>query len=101
MKNYKPEDRKPRRLAVAVFLVSGLLTGCGYGQIHELDESALRARSEIEVQLRRRAELVPNLLAALQAYGSVGDEAVTAVADARASLVSAVRSRGVKRSPGF
>jgi LemA protein len=77
---------------VAAFLVSALLTGCGYGQIHELDESALRARSEIEVQLRRRAALVPNLVAALQAYGSLGDETVTAVADARASLVSAVRS---------
>jgi LemA protein len=90
--SYKLVGRKPRRLAVAVFALPALLAGCGYGQIHELDESAIRARSEIEVQLRRRAELVPNLLAALQAYGSVGDESVTAVADARASLVSAVRA---------
>ena len=76
--------------AAVVLLAASLLGGCGYGRIHELDEAALRGRSEIEVQLRRRAELVPNLLETVQSYGSVSGEVIAAVADARASLVSAM-----------
>ena len=77
---------------MAILLATSLVAGCGYGRIHELDEAALRARAEVEVTLRRRAELVPNLLATVQEYGAVGDELITAVANARASLISAVRT---------
>ncbi len=67
------------------------LGGCGYGRIQMLDEAVLRARSEIEVHLRRRAELVPNLLETIRNYGSIGGGAVERVADARAGLDDAVR----------
>jgi LemA protein len=77
---------------VAVILAASLAAGCGYGRIHELDEAALRARAEVEVTLRRRAELVPNLLATVEGYGAAGDELITSVANARASLINAVRS---------
>jgi LemA protein len=77
---------------VALLLAATLLSGCGYGRIRELDEAAVNARLDIEVQLRRRAELVPNLLSLVQSYGAVSEEMIAAVADARASLVSAVRA---------
>ncbi len=76
-------------LAAAVLT---LLSGCGYSQIQELDDLATSARSDIEVQLQRRAELVPNLIETVRAYGSVGEEVVARVADARAGLVRALRS---------
>ena len=69
-----------------------LLSGCGYSRIQELDDLATSARSDIEVQLQRRAELVPNLIETVRAYGSVGEEVVARVADARAGLVRALRS---------
>lgn len=60
--------------------------------MQELDDQARSARSDIEVQLQRRAELVPNLIETVRAYGTVSEETVAAVADARAELVGAVRS---------
>ena len=92
VKSYIALTSRPRRHAVAILLAASLVAGCGWGRIHELDEAALRARAEVEVTLRRRAELVPNLLATVQEYGAVGDELITAVANARASLISAVRT---------
>ena len=75
-----------------------LLSGCGYSRIQELDDLATSARSDIEVQLQRRAELVPNLIETVRAYGSVGEEVVARVADARAGLVRALRSVSTTRS---
>lgn len=92
MKNYNSRTVRPRPAAVAVLLAATMLGGCGYSRIRELDEAALSARLDIAVQLRRRAELVPNLVTLVQTYGSVSEEVIAAVADARASLVSAVRA---------
>ncbi len=80
------------RTSVAL-LAASLLTGCGYGRIQELGEQAAVARNEIEVQLQRRAELVPVLAETVQGYAVVGDDVIVALADARARLVRAVRSR--------
>lgn len=78
--------------ALPLALILPLAAGCGYDRIHELEAAAGEARSEVEVQLRRLAELVPNLLETLERYGAVGDETVASVADARAGLVAALGS---------
>jgi LemA protein len=69
-----------------------LSSGCGYGEINALDEQVKAARHEIEVQLQRRAELVPSLVETVEAYAAAGDELVTVVSDARIGLAGAVRS---------
>lgn len=81
---------RPRRAWVAL-LAASLLSGCGYSRIQELGEQAAVARSEIEVQLQRRAELVPVLVETVQRHAGVGEDVIRAVADARAGLVRAVR----------
>ncbi len=73
-------------------IASSLLAGCGYSRIHELDEQAGEARSDIEVQLLRRAELVPRLVETVQRYVEAEPTAFEAAADARVELVAAVRS---------
>lgn len=83
------------RRVLAPLLAASTLAACGYGRIHELDEQALEARSEIEIQLLRRAELVPTLVEAAQRYAELESVLVGAVADARAGLVAAVRSTDV------
>jgi len=66
--------------------------GCGYGRIQELDERALEARSDIEIQLLRRAELVPTLVETAQRHAELQPRVVDGIAEARAGLVAAVRS---------
>ena len=74
-----------------------LLGGCGYSEIQELDEQAGTARADIEVQLLRRAELVPTLVETVQRFGSFDEFVIEAVADSRVGLVAAVRSGDMSR----
>ncbi len=73
-------------------LLATLLGGCGYSEIQEMEEQVRTARQEIEIQLQRRAELVPSLLETLQANRAVADELAGAVSHARADLVLAFQS---------
>ena len=69
------------------------LTGCGYNSIQRLDEQAATAQHQIEVQLQRRADLIPNLVATVKGYAQQELEVLTRVTQARAGLVSAIQSR--------
>ena len=75
-----------------ILLIASLGYGCGYSQIQQLEDRALAARAEIEVQLQRRADLVPNLIRTAEAYLNLDQEAVDALSDARARLAVALRS---------
>ena len=69
-----------------------LTTGCGYNKIQSLDERAQQFQGQIEVQLQRRADLVPNLVETVKGYAAHEQQVFTQVANARAGLVNAVRS---------
>ncbi|MEX2180866.1 MAG: LemA family protein [Gemmatimonadaceae bacterium] len=79
--------RLSRWLPLAVPL---LVSACGYNTIQTMDETAAAARQQIEVQLQRRADLVPNLVATVQGFAAQEAEIFTAVADARSRLAGAV-----------
>jgi len=76
--------------ALAVLLLT--LSGCGYNRIQTLDEQANAFKSQIEVQLQRRADLVPNLVQTVKGYAQQEVTIFTAVSDARARLGGAVQS---------
>ncbi|HVO34841.1 MAG TPA: LemA family protein [Gemmatimonadales bacterium] len=78
--------------SIAVVVLMTTLSGCGYNRIQTLDEQANAFKSQIEVQLQRRADLVPNLVATVQGYAQQERTIFTAVADARARLSGAVQS---------
>jgi LemA protein len=69
-----------------------LTTGCGYNRIQELDEAAAAQKSQIEVQLQRRADLIPNLVQTVQRFAQQEEAVFTNVANARAGLLGAIRS---------
>lgn len=69
-----------------------LLTGCGYNTIQTLDERAQGFQSQIEVQLQRRADLIPNLVSTVKGYAAHEEQVFTQVTQARAGLMGAVRS---------
>lgn len=74
---------------LALLLLS--TAGCGYNTIQSLDEQSEAAKQNIEVQLQRRADLVPNLVATVQGYAQHEEEIFTRVAEARAGLLNAVQ----------
>jgi LemA protein len=79
-----------KRLVLAAAVLA--LTGCGYNKIQTLDEQANAFESQIKVQLQRRADLVPNLVATVKGYAQQEKDIFIAVADARARLGGAVQS---------
>jgi LemA protein len=69
------------------------LSACGYNRIQSLDEQANAAQGQIEVQLQRRAELIPNLVATVKGMANQELAVFGEVARARGGLVSAVQSK--------
>jgi LemA protein len=75
-------------------LVAGLslASGCGYNTIQTLDERVNQAKGQIETQLQRRADLIPNLVETVK---GVAAQVFTNIANARARLSGAVQSGDV------
>ena len=76
--------------ARAVIISILLLTGCGYNRIQTLDEEVSAFSSQIEVQLQRRSDLIPNLVNTVKGIATQEETVFTAVADARARLGGAI-----------
>jgi LemA protein len=83
-----------RRIAPAVALaVAGTLTaGCGYNTIQGMDERVNGAQGQIETQIQRRADLIPNLVATVRGYAQQEERIFTEVANARSRLLAARES---------
>ncbi len=82
-----------RRWLSAVLLpLSLLLAGCGYNRIQSLDEQASAAQGQIEAQLQRRADLIPNLVNTVKGYAQHEEAVFTEVAQARAGVMGAVQT---------
>jgi len=79
-----------RRWLIVSFAL--LTTGCGYNTIQRYDEQAQAFQGQIEVQLQRRADLIPNLVSTVKGYAAHEEQVLTQVTQARAGLMGAVRS---------
>lgn len=67
------------------------LAGCGYNTIQTMDEDVNAAKQQIEVQLQRRADLVPNLVETVRGQAKQELDVFVQVTQARAGLVSALQ----------
>ncbi|MFP4624953.1 MAG: LemA family protein [Gemmatimonadota bacterium] len=65
------------------------LSGCGYNRIQQLDENVEARRADIEAELMRRNDLIPNLVATVEEAARFEEETFTRVAEARAGLTQA------------
>ncbi len=83
--------RKTKVFALMIPLALGA-TGCGYNQIQRLDEQAQTAKQQIQVQLQRRADLIPNLVNTVKGVAKQEDTVYIGIANARARLAGAVQS---------
>ncbi len=72
-------------LIVLILLFTGWYI-TGLNRIVRIDESANQAFKEIENQMQRRYDLIPNLVSTVKGYAKHESELFTHIADARAAL---------------
>ncbi|MFQ5666713.1 MAG: LemA family protein [Candidatus Binatia bacterium] len=80
-----------RKITVLVAACGALtvLSGCGYNSMVSMRESIDAAWAQVENQLQRRNDLIPNLVAVTKGYAKHEKEIFDHVADARARLIGA------------
>jgi LemA protein len=70
-------------------LTAVMLSGCGYNRIQELDEQTEQQKGNIETELMRRNDLIPNLVATVDQAAQHERGTFTEVARARSGLNAA------------
>ncbi|HVY01458.1 MAG TPA: LemA family protein [Candidatus Nanoarchaeia archaeon] len=85
-------------------MIGWILTGVGvfvggtfvyyYNKFVSLDNGIDNALAQIDVQLKKRADLVPNLLASVKGYAKHEKSIITEVTKARTALLSAKNMEG-------
>lgn len=80
----------PSRYAAlaAIAVMAPAVAGCGYNTIPEKQVNAERAWADVQSQYQRRADLVPNLVATVQASAIQERTTLTQVIEARAKATS-------------
>jgi LemA protein len=84
----RSSDLEPPMRIVILMVIAALLSGCGYNQIQQKDEGVKAAWSQVLNVYKRRADLVPNLVATVKGYASHEERVFTEVTNARAKVGS-------------
>jgi LemA protein len=79
--------RTAARLATALMMLV-MISGCGYNALQTKEEAVFKAWGDIESNLQRRADLIPNLVATVKGYASHEKETLEAVINARSKATS-------------
>lgn len=80
-------------LAITLFTAFGL-SGCSYNQLNALQQNVKGKWANVESNLQRRADLIPNLVKAAQMSAVQEQEVFGQIADARSRLLNAVQQPG-------
>jgi LemA protein len=75
-------------IVVVVLLAAGSYVSAK-NQMVAKDQNVQAAFSEIDVNLQRRSDLIPNLVATVKGYAKVEESILTAIANARSGLMTA------------
>jgi LemA protein len=75
-----------RTLTMCVFSI--LLISCGYNTLQQNEEAVFKAWGNVETNLQRRADLIPNLVEVVKGYAAQEKETLQAVIEARAKATA-------------
>jgi LemA protein len=75
-------------LLLALAILAGA-SGCGYNTMVEQRTAVERAWADVDAQLQRRNDLVPNLVATVKGYAAHEREVLVGVTEARAKVAGA------------
>jgi LemA protein len=81
-----------RRMFAIMLLTAPLMTGCGYNKIQSLTQEVDASQGQIQAQLQRRYDLIPNLVNTVKGYATHEEDVFIKVAQARAGLGGALKS---------
>jgi LemA protein len=76
-------------LIVLVALFAGGSYVSAKNQMVQKDQDVQKAFSDIDVDLQRRSDLIPNLVASVKGYANVEETVLAGIANARAGLMTA------------
>ena len=86
-------NRKNTVLLSLIFLVSIAASGCGYNTLTTGQQNVKGKWANVEVQLQRRADLIPNLFEAAKAAGFQEQQVFGDIAAARSRLLNATSAQ--------
>ena len=76
-------------IAVAVIVLLVVMGASGYNSLVQLNENVNGKWSQVENQLQRRADLIPNLVESVKGAAAQERQLIQSVTDARAKLAGA------------
>lgn len=79
-----------QRIFALTLLLFSLLTfsGCGYNTLQEKEEKVFKAWADIESNLQRRSDLIPNLVEVVKGYAQHERETLEGVIEARSKATA-------------
>ncbi|MEH7179552.1 LemA family protein [Neobacillus vireti] len=76
-------------IILAVIVFAGVMLASSYNNFVTLEENVDQSYAQIENQLQRRLDLIPNLVNTVKGYASHEKEVIASISDARARLAGA------------
>jgi LemA protein len=89
--------QRSSRILLPLLAWATLVAGCGYNQIQTMDERVNQAQGQIQTQLQRRADLIPNLVNTVKGITKQEDTVFISIANARARLGGAIQSGNIRQ----
>ncbi len=85
---------------IAVIVIIGIVLISGYNRLISLEERTDTEYSNVQVQMQRRSDLIPNLVNTVKGYAEHETEVYTAIADARSKLAGAATVDELEEADG-
>lgn len=85
----RTQPHRQRWLPIAVLLLATGCGPCGYNRIVQEEQLVEQSWSQVENQLQRRADLIPNLVEVVKGYATHETEVFASIASARSAMMGA------------